>query len=142
MPKTTHGHTIGGHSREYSAWANMISRCTQESDASYLKYGARGIKVCESWRAFDRFLQDMGLCPAGYSLDRIDNDGDYGPSNCRWADRKTQQRNTSRNRWLTVDGVGRTVAEWSEISGTNRKTILKRLQLGWSSTAAVRGRDA
>lgn len=79
---------------EYRAWGSMLSRCTNPNDARYKNYGARGIKVCEPWQSYSVFLADMGRRPTPkHSLDRIDNDGNYEPSNCRWATAKQQMNN-------------------------------------------------
>ena len=88
--------------------------------ASYPQYGARGIKVCDEWsESLARFIEDMGPRPNGYTLDRIDNDGDYTPENCRWAS-KTMQ---ARNRRTSAIYDGRTIAEWADIVGVDQRTV-------------------
>lgn len=77
----------------YKSWHSMIERCTKPQRARYKDWGGRGIKVCKDWFSFDNFLKDMGIKPKGLSLDRIDNDGNYEPDNCRWASVKTQNKN-------------------------------------------------
>ena len=115
----------------------LIDRCRNDRQGTY---GKRGIKVCPEWeRSFEEFYRDMGDPPsADHSIDRIDNDGDYEPGNCRWATREQQQRNTSRNTLLSHDGETLTIAEWSERTGLKATTICVRLySLGWSATRAL-----
>ena len=133
--RTTHGMT---HSTEYHRWAGMIQRCSSEKDKQWKNYGGRGIKVCDRWRKFENFYADMGSCPEGFQLDRIDNDRGYEPSNCRWVDLSTQARNRRNNHVLTLHGISKTVAEWAEHTGIKYRTILSRVyKLNWNAEQAL-----
>lgn len=109
---TTHGMAGSAtRNRTYVAWQNMIARCYGRNPRYVADYSGRGITVCEQWRAsFEAFLADMGEAPAGLTLDRIDNDGNYEPGNCRWADRKTQKHNQRKRRRLAACGRGHDVS--------------------------------
>lgn len=133
-------------SKIYKVWRSMINRCETKSDTNFYKYGARGIKVCSRWRkSFPFFLADMGERPAGTSIDRVDNSGDYEPSNCKWSQAKEQARNKRNNRKVEYLGRMVTMAELAEISGLQWDTIKARIDYyGWSvaramSTPASRG---
>lgn len=118
---------------EYTAWAGMKSRCSDPNSSRYPYYGGRGIKVCDRWRdSFAAFLVDVGPRPSpDHSLDRMDPNGNYEPGAVRWATRKEQQRNRRNNRFLTIFGQRRTLAEWAEIGGLHPYTLLSRINAGW-----------
>jgi len=103
-----HGHSVGaagGRTPTYYTWQNMHTRCRNPNVPGYPNYGGRGITVCERWKSFENFLADMGERPGrGYSIDRIDNDGNYEPGNCRWTTHVEQMRNTRRTK-LSVAAV-------------------------------------
>lgn len=118
--------------REYRAWINMKTRCSDPSTPYWHLYGGRGIKICDRWLSYENFLADMGCRPAGkYSLDRIDVNGDYEPSNCRWTDHTTQSRNKQYHHYVTLNGVQMTLAQAVEKTGLLYNTVLRRLERGW-----------
>lgn len=125
---TNYRHGLNG-TRTHRAWSNMRTRCTNANRNRYANYGGRNITFDTRWSVFENFLADMGECPPGMSLDRIDNDGDYAPGNCRWATAKEQANNTSRNTFITYDGETKTIAEWAdELSiGIGYKALFRRL---------------
>ena len=118
-------------SAEYRAWRHMRTRCENANHPQFFRYGGRGIQVCNAWLEFENFLADMGLRPSNdHSLDRIDVDRNYEPSNCRWATEKEQQRNRGNNRVFTLNGVTASLAELCEINGCSYKTVHSRIQKG------------
>ena len=131
---TIHGHTKNGnHSPEYRTWEGMLMRTQNQNCKDYQNYGARGIKVCDRWLVFANFLADMGERPHDKTLDRFpDNNGNYCPENCRWADCFEQGANKRNNVNLTYAGKTQTVTQWAAELGLKRHTIFARIKHGWS----------
>lgn len=124
----------------HRTWSLIIQRCCNPRNPAYPRYGGRGIVICDRWRdSFEAFAADMGERPTQmHTIDRIDNDGPYTPGNCRWATRSDQARNRKSSRTLTLDGVTRTAAEWSQITGIHSWTIRQRIdRYGWSVERAL-----
>lgn len=118
----------------YSSWRSMKSRCLNEHDPSFSNYGARSITVYPAWLSFAAFLADMGERPSlQHSLDRIDNARGYEPTNCRWADLKTQNRNKRDNAILEHCGQRLCIADWADVTGLPHNTIRGRIKRGWSA---------
>lgn len=114
----------------YSTWCDMRRRCSNTSHAQYAAYGGRGISVCDRWQNdYDAFVKDMGLRPEGMTIERVDNDGNYEPGNCRWATRAEQNRNTRRSRVLTMGGQTMNAADWAVHLGIPYNTIDHRIKL-------------
>ena len=138
LVNTKHGHSAGGgRTPEYTAWNSMMQRCGNPRAQSYAWYGGRGITICEAWHDFSAFERDMGPRPAGHSIDRINNSGNYEPGNCRWATRKQQQRNMRSNKLLTFNGKTQPLAAWAEEAGLTNETIRNRLRMGWEISHAL-----
>ncbi len=114
--------------RTYFAWRNMRSRCYNPAHPSYAEYGGRGISVCQRWASYDNFFEDMGEVPAGRSLDRINTNGNYRPSNCRWATMEQQLNNQRRNVVLKKNGKKQTASQWARELGVTPTTLFKRLE--------------
>lgn len=127
---TKHGHD--SHSKKsltYKSWDKMIQRCCNPNAHEYKFYGAKGVQVCERWRDFGAFLADMGERPSKeLTIDRINYRGNYEPGNCRWANRKTQCNNTSRNIYYEYKGEKKTIAELAEIARVKYDTMYTRLR--------------
>lgn len=137
--KTRHGQGAAGRvTPEYRSWAHMIGRCERPTDRAFANYGGRGIKVCLRWRSnFEAFYADMGPRPEGHSIDRINVDGDYEPSNCRWADHGTQCRNKRANRMLAWQGRKVCLSDAARLAGLHRSTVERRLARGCSDKEAL-----
>ncbi len=124
--------------RERRIHQGMRQRCSNPNNKWYHRYGGRGIKVCDRWlESAQNFFDDMGHAPEGFELDRIDNDGNYEPLNCRWASRSQQMRNTGVNRRLTHGGQTLLMSEWAEILGVSLSTLKSRVRIGWSDERVV-----
>lgn len=134
----THGEA-GYPTAEYKAWQGMLSRCRRRTGPDFPRYAGKGVHVCARWaHSFESFLKDMGRKPSpGHSLDRIDPSGHYEPSNCRWATRFQQNRNTSRSVRFEFKGQRLTVGEIGERVGLSGELIRARLNAGWSMKEAT-----
>lgn len=121
-------------STEYASWKSMMARCHGRHKHFY-RYGGRGITVCERWHTFETFLADMGRKPdRTWSIDRIDNDGNYEPSNCRWADAITQNNNNGNVRLIEFNGESLSISQWERRVGA---PVMQRLRKGWSIERAL-----
>lgn len=125
-------------SPEFVSWVAMRRRCRNTTCAEYPHYGGRGIAIAERWDTYETFLLDMGRRPSpDHWLERINNDGDYEPSNCKWATIFEQSLNRRNSRLIEIDGVSRNMKLWSLISGVSMKLIWYRLSKGWDAKKAV-----
>jgi len=117
--------------RTYYSWKAMRRRCSDPKSIGWAHYGGRGIKVCDRWaNDYDAFFEDMGPCPDGMTIERIDNDGNYEPSNCRWASRKEQSRNTRSNHLIEYEGRTQSLTDWAEELGISVSGIDYRIRSG------------
>jgi hypothetical protein len=127
--RATHG--LSGSPTQKS-WGAMKRRCLNANDKDYPRYGGRGITVCDRWRdSFEAFVADMGVKPEGTSLDRIDNNGNYEPGNCRWAALDVQNNNRRSNRPITFKGRTQTLTQWAGEAGLSSEALAHRLKSGW-----------
>jgi len=143
---TRHGEaTSRSRTSEYRSYHHMRRRCLNPKDAAFPDYGGRGITICDRWlngedgrSGLECFLADMGRKPsATHSLDRIDSDGNYEPSNCRWGTKKEQARNRRSNRYVEVRGERLSVPDACERLGVSYKMVIGRLKRGWAVDRAV-----
>lgn len=125
---TTHNQR---HTKLYEVWKTMKQRCFNPNNQSFHRYGGRGISVCEEWKnSFSSFYEwsIKNEYKEGFSIDRIDNNGDYCPKNCRWADKLTQANNTRTNKYISFQGEVKTLAQWSRILNIPYKKLQSQLQ--------------
>jgi len=129
-PAFSHGYALRGvRSPTYDSWCHMKQRCYNKDWVRYDRYGGRGVTVCDRWRdSFINFVADMGDRPSGGTLDRIDNDGNYEPGNCRWATRRQQAENRHNAKRITHDGYTMSVIDWAKKLGIKATTIRARLK--------------
>jgi hypothetical protein len=130
----THGKS---GSKEYKAWLNMRARCADSNVDRFYNYGGRGIKVCDRWSDFSSFISDMGKCPPGYTIERIDVNKGYESSNCRWATPHEQRRNTTVNRIITIDNTTMVFVDWCRHFNIKPGTVYSRLKRGWDIIVAL-----
>ncbi len=136
---TVHG---GYKTPEFRVWVGIRVRCYNKNSKPYKDYGGRGIKVCDRWlgdTGFGNFLADMGKRPTSkHTIERIDNDKDYCPENCKWATRLEQNNNNRRNVWIEYQGRKQTISQWAREFGINRNVLRGRvLEMRWSMERAV-----
>lgn len=126
----------------YKSWMKMKERCTNPNAMQWKWYGGRGIKVCDRWRTFSSFLEDMGPRPSlDYTIDRIDSDGDYEPGNCRWATRAEQINNQKKTIWVVINGEPMTLRDACRQRGIKFSTAYDRMSRGHSVEYALQARD-
>jgi hypothetical protein len=131
----THGLTS---TREYWIWSAMMERCENPNSAGFVRYGARGIRVCERWRKFENFYADMGPRPSRkHSIERVDNEKGYEPSNCCWATAAVQANNRRSTHKLTFLGKTQNVKQWAEDLGVKPGALYARLDRGWPVERAL-----
>lgn len=118
------------YSRVYGIWRHMVQRCTNTNNDKYKYYGGRGIIVCERWMKFENFYVDMGEPPKGYTIDRIDNNGNYTKENCEWVSMILQANNKSNNLIFTINGTTKTLSEWVREYKIRYATVYYRLISG------------
>ncbi len=138
-PAYRHGHNCRGkRTVEYQTWHAMMQRCNNPKSSKFPIYGARGIRICSRWLKFENFFADMGPKPSlKHSIDRIDNNGNYEPSNCRWASIKEQSQNKRSTIMIEFDGQILCMSDWDRRNGWPRCTVQSRIRLGWSIKNAL-----
>ena len=136
--KITHTTTHGmSHTPEHRAWASMFDRCNNPRCEAFVNYGGRGIGIHTRWEEFINFFEDMGLRPAGMSLERVNNDLGYYRGNCVWATRTAQANNRRSTVCYTLGQETLSLAQWHRKLGLSKNTIQRRLKRGWSLESAL-----
>ena len=126
------------HPDEYASWRKMHERCADKHRHNYKNYGARDIKVCERWKVFENFFIDLGPKPTKvHTLERVDNDGNYEPTNCRWATREEQRRNMTCSVYVEHNGQRRLLMDVVAEIGVKRAVVSGRLKMGWPLDKAL-----
>jgi len=137
--KATHGHCKNRKdSKTYTSWRGMVDRATNPNHKSASYYMLRGITVCDRWQSFENFLADMGERPEGMCIDRIDNNGNYEPGNCRWVSHRINCNNTSKARKIDFHGYKVSLSKLASLTDIPRRTLLRRLKkYGWDVKKAM-----
>lgn len=136
MAKLSHGAST---TKEYAVWQTMKARCKNPNNKQFKDYGERGIIVCDEWaNSFEAFISDMGKCPQGFALDRIDNNKGYFKENCRWTTISENNRNKRNNRFYDVDGETLCLVDIAKKYNIQIATLRARLDvLGWTIEQAI-----
>jgi len=134
----THGEGAN-KTKEYRIWTHIKTRCFNNKSPKFISYGGRGITMCDRWRySYVNFLEDMGRCPANKdSIDRIDNNGNYEPKNCRWADLYEQGCNMRSNVVIEYNGESKIIAEWARITGISESVLQYRVKMDWGADKII-----
>jgi hypothetical protein len=126
---------MSSRARTNRSWRAMLDRC---SNRSYPRYGGRGITVCDRWQSsFDNFISDMGHIPPGLTIERINNNGNYEPGNCRWATRKEQNNNRRDTVFIEHNGERLNISQWAHKLQMSKETLVARIRRGWNKEVAL-----
>jgi hypothetical protein len=144
LERASETHYIHGKTgtKVYRKWQHMKERCLNSRDKAYHRYGGRGITVCDRWLGKNgslNFFNDMGECPKGYELERIDNNGNYEPDNCRWASHMEQCRNRRPNIFVSIFGITLCLKDVCNLVGTDYKKVHYKWKKGWPMSWSILG---
>lgn len=136
--KWLHGSKNPQYIATYNTWADMRKRCYNKNTVNYPAYGGRRITICARWLDdFDAFVEDMGVKPTNKTIDRKNNEGNYELTNCRWASKPVQARNTRANRLITYKGREQPITDVAKLAGMKVRTLTTRLRRGWTLEQAL-----